>query len=144
MTGAELVAEAKDWINTRYKHQSSKKGIGTDCIGLIAGVARNCGVPDAVRWDADPRNHAYSILPSPVLLFEGTATYLQPARGPWQLGDVLLLKIRSSEPNHFALISALDPVYIIHAYFSARRVVENRLDQHWRAGLVGAYRFRGL
>ena len=42
LTRAGIVAEAREWIGTRYRHQGSLKGIGCDCLGLVRGVWRNC------------------------------------------------------------------------------------------------------
>ena len=35
-----IVAEARDWIGTPYRHQASLKGVGCDCLGLVRGVWR--------------------------------------------------------------------------------------------------------
>lgn len=35
---AAVVAEARDWIGTPYRHQASVKHAGCDCLGLIRGV----------------------------------------------------------------------------------------------------------
>ena len=37
---ATIVAEARAWIGTPYRHQGSLKGIGCDCLGLVRGVWR--------------------------------------------------------------------------------------------------------
>ncbi|NCO16648.1 MAG: peptidase, partial [Alphaproteobacteria bacterium] len=37
---ARIVAEARRWIGTPYVHQSSARGAGTDCLGLLRGVWR--------------------------------------------------------------------------------------------------------
>ena len=37
---AAIVAEARGWIGTPYRHQASLKGVGADCIGLVRGVWR--------------------------------------------------------------------------------------------------------
>lgn len=37
-----LVAEARSWIGTSYRHQASVKGVGCDCLGLVRGVWRAC------------------------------------------------------------------------------------------------------
>lgn len=41
-TRAAIVAEARGWIGTPYRHQASLKGVGCDCLGLVRGVWRNC------------------------------------------------------------------------------------------------------
>ncbi|MFL5163197.1 MAG: peptidase P60, partial [Microvirga sp.] len=35
-----ILAEARSWIGTPYRHQASLKGIGCDCLGLLRGVWR--------------------------------------------------------------------------------------------------------
>ena len=42
LTRDAIVAEARSWIGTRYRHQASLKGVGCDCLGLVRGVWRNC------------------------------------------------------------------------------------------------------
>ncbi len=36
--GARVVALARRWIGTPYRHQASLKGVGCDCLGLVRGV----------------------------------------------------------------------------------------------------------
>lgn len=41
MTAAErALIEARTWLGTPYQHQSSLKGVGCDCLGLVRGVWR--------------------------------------------------------------------------------------------------------
>ena len=35
-----IIAEARTWIGTPYRHQASLKGVGCDCLGLLRGVWR--------------------------------------------------------------------------------------------------------
>ena len=35
-----IIAEARAWIGTPYRHQASLKGVGCDCLGLVRGVWR--------------------------------------------------------------------------------------------------------
>ena len=37
---SEIVDAARSWIGTRYHHQTSVKGVGCDCLGLLAGIWR--------------------------------------------------------------------------------------------------------
>ena len=54
VTRADIVAEARAWIGTPYRHQASLKGVGCDCLGLVRGVWR------AVIGDEPERAPAYS------------------------------------------------------------------------------------
>lgn len=139
---AQIVEEARSWIGTRWQHQAAHKGVGTDCIGLIAGVAAACGIAESLLWQNDPTRRGYTRRPDPSLLREACERYLDPiALDAAQPGDVLLFRF-TGEPSHFGILSGRD--YVIHAYAQARQVVENRLDELWRSRLVGGYCFRGL
>jgi NlpC/P60 family putative phage cell wall peptidase len=37
---SRVIAEARAWIGTPYRHQASLRGIGCDCLGLVRGVWR--------------------------------------------------------------------------------------------------------
>ena len=37
---AAVLAEARSWLGTPYRHQASRKGVGCDCLGLVRGVWR--------------------------------------------------------------------------------------------------------
>lgn len=39
-TRQAIVAEARAWIGTPYRHQASLRGVGCDCLGLVRGVWR--------------------------------------------------------------------------------------------------------
>ena len=140
ITREAIIAAAREWIGTRWHHQGALKGIGCDCIGLIAGVARELGIPEAARFRADPRFRGYGRTPEPNMLRAAIAEYLNVAESE-QPGDILLMRF-DAEPQHFGFVSASD--YMIHAYAQARKVVENRIDDKWRRRIVGVYRFRGL
>ena len=144
ITRAQVVAEARTWIGTRWHHQASIKGVGSDCIGLVAGVARTLGIVGGDEFAVDPAVRGYGREPDPDMLLAACARYLEPVHLPEvQLGDILLLRF-SSEPQHFALISQRNPDYMLHAYAQARRIVENRIDAVWRSRIVRAYSYRGV
>lgn len=139
-TREQIVAEARRWLGTRWHHQASLRGVGTDCIGLIVGVARALGIKEAAQFDACDWIAGYGREPDPEMLRRACSVFLVPCRTPCP-GDILLLRFLG-EPQHFALVSA--PDYMIHAYAQARRVVENRIDDVWGGRIVGAYSYRGL
>ena len=46
-----ILASARSWIGTPYRHQASVKGAGCDCLGLLRGVWREVfedGEPEVV------------------------------------------------------------------------------------------------
>jgi NlpC/P60 family putative phage cell wall peptidase len=144
MNRALILAEAREWLGTRWQHQASVKGKGCDCIGLVAGVARSVGVAEAVEFFYDPRVRGYGRHPNPDMLTAACARYMDRVdlidRRP---ADVLVLRF-DHDPQHFAFLSRTDPDYIIHAYAQVRKVVENRIDALWRSRIVSAWRLRGI
>lgn len=143
MTGADIVRVAREWIGTRWRHQAAQRGVGTDCVGLLVGVAYELGLGDARAESRDVDFNGYGRAPDPSLLLRAANHYLEPAAGP-EVGGVLLMRF-ASNPQHFAIISQVSPLpYIIHAYAQARKVVENRVDTVWRQRIVRYYRFPGV
>jgi NlpC/P60 family putative phage cell wall peptidase len=39
-TRTRIIAEARAFIGTPYRHQASLQGVGCDCLGLVRGVWR--------------------------------------------------------------------------------------------------------
>lgn len=141
---AQIVAEARQWIGTRWQHQAALKGVATDCLGLVAGVGLNCNLPRANEWRRDQRSLGYGRIPDARTIVAACADYLdQVAVDDIRPGDILLLRF-SDGPQHFAIVSNLEPLRIVHAYAGVGRVVENGMDDNWRRRIVRAYRYRGL
>lgn len=142
-TRAQVVQEARSWIGTRWHHGAALKAVGTDCIGLIGGVAMVLRMQGAAAWKDDVAFKGYGRRPDPVQLLGGCEKYLDPATGPRQLADILVMRFEE-DPQHFGIVSALDPAYMIHAYAGARKVAENRIDELWESRIIGSFRYRGL
>lgn len=143
ITREAIVAEARTWIGTRWRHQARTKGVGTDCIGLLIGVGVALGIPGASDADRDPDSKNYGRQPDPNVLLPGCDRYL--ARIPLAeagLADILVMAFLR-DPQHFAIISRVDPMYLIHAYAQRRAVVENGVKVAG-AKVLRAYRFRGV
>ena len=143
-----VVAEAREWVGTPYRHGQALKGAGCDCIGLIGGVPVALGLPSGDAWAADPAIKGYGRDPDPRMLLPACHRHLVPTDEPG-LGDILLLRWHR-EPHHFAIIVQADPLRIVHAYASARKVCETPVDGYWRAGvrwrdlILSGWRYREL
>jgi len=144
-TRAEVVAEARRHLGVRWRHQGRNLALSVDCIGYVGGVGLALGVPGAAEWLADARFAGYGRQPNADMIYKACAEYLDPVspKGAALPGDILLMRFEA-EPQHFAILSALDPPYMLHALAQARRVVEHRMDETWQARVVCAYRYRGV
>lgn len=142
-TRQQIVAEARTWLDTRYLHQGRRKGVGVDCIGLAGMVALATGVAGAQEWYADQTMHCYGITPDPDFLWAACNRFLDPiAPADATLADLLVMAF-PRQPQHFAVVSRVQPTYVIHAYLQRRKVVENSLPIA-RSKVIAAYKFRGV
>lgn len=147
VTRADIVAEARQWIGTRYQHQGRSKQVATDCGGLVYGVGFALGLLPDVRDIPQAKMFAgYARQAANGSLLRACQSLLLPASTPHQAGDVVLMQF-TGEPQHVGIFGDYrtgSGLSIIHAYAPLRRVVEHRLDDTWRARIVAAWRFPGV
>ncbi len=138
---AAIVAEARSWLGTPYRHQASLKGVGCDCLGLVRGVCR-------AVWGREPESvppyaadWAEAAAGEP--LAEAALRHLVPIDvADIAAGDVLLFRWRAGmTAKHAAIVSA--PEMMIHAHDGAA-VAEVALAPWWRRRLAYAFRFPGV
>jgi NlpC/P60 family putative phage cell wall peptidase len=137
-----IVARARAWIGTPYRHQASCRGAGSDCLGLLRGVWRETlgPEPEAVPgytadWSEPGRTED--------LLDAARRNLVEIDRSEMQPGDVLVLRMRESGvAKHVGILggSPSGMPTLIHAY-SGRGVVESSLTPTWARRIAGAFRF---
>lgn len=136
----EIVAEARKWLGTPYIHQASKCQIGTDCLGLIRGVYRAlCGA----EAEIPPAYERVATAHDGETLWEAAQRHLLPVQGSAQAGQVLLFRLRPSEPAHHLAICSGDrqrAMSMIHACFGAS-VVEVNYHRWWQSRCVAQFEF---
>ncbi|KAA2237251.1 NlpC/P60 family protein [Salinarimonas soli] len=131
---APIVAAARGWIGTPFRHQASLKGVGCDCLGLVRGVWREVVGAEPEAPPAYPPDWAAT---GRDLLREAIARHCVPAEGIGP-GAVLLLAWRDGAPaGHCAI--ATGPDAIVHAHAGA--VVAEVSLRVWRRRVVGVFRF---
>ena len=137
-----VVAAARAWLGTPYRHQASVKGEGADCLGLVRGVWRE------VVGDEPEGLPAYA----PDWAEVGTDETLLEAARRWMVevpvakmepGDVLLFRMSAGcAVKHCAVLSDVGPPEprIIHAYWG-RAVVESWMGPWWMRRVAAVFRF---
>ncbi|MBZ8118520.1 peptidase [Roseovarius sp. LXJ103] len=138
---AQVVAAARGWIGTPYRHQASLRGAGTDCLGLLRGVLREV-------LGAEPeRPPAYSMdwsEPARIeALWQAAERHLRPKRMDDEApGDVLLFRMRDGAvAKHLGIVGHVgSEASFIHAY-SSHAVVESPLGAPWRRRIVARFTF---
>jgi len=136
-TPEEIVAEARGWIGTRWDHQQRTKGVGTDCAGLVIGVARDLGL-------AQPEIAPYARQPSQNALLRHCSAHMQRVKGPG-LGRVAVMRFQE-EPQHLGIFGdyPLGGLSLIHGYAQSRKVVEHRFDETWTSRVVAVFLLPGV
>jgi NlpC/P60 family putative phage cell wall peptidase len=141
MTRTAIVAEARAWIGTRYRHQASVKGVGCDCLGLVRGVWRACvgAEPEAVPAYAPDWAEARG----DETLADAAFRHLIPvAREEFDAGDVLLFRWRDGFiAKHVAIASSA--ATMVHAHDGAS-VCEIAIAPWWRRRIAYAFQFPGV
>jgi NlpC/P60 family putative phage cell wall peptidase len=144
---AAIVAEARSWIGTPYRHQGSLKGAGCDCLGLVRGVYRAFYGPEkepitpySPYWAEESGQETLRDAARRHLVEIDAAPFRNGA--PLDAGDVILIRVRDRGiAKHAAIASGPDA--IIHAY-ERHAVAEDALPAAWRRRIAYAFRFPGI
>jgi len=133
----DVIAKARSFIGTPFKHMGRIPGEGLDCIGLIQVTLHECGLL------LDKQTGGYGRAARPGMLIGGLEdTFQRVNPSEMREGDIILFSI-TSEPQHVAWYTGDDT--FIHAYaLTPRRVTEQRLNKQWRTRIRGVFRVREL
>jgi NlpC/P60 family putative phage cell wall peptidase len=141
-----IVAEARAWIGTPYRHQASLKGVGCDCLGLVRGVWRALIGAEPER--APPYSRDWAEASGEETLARAARIHLaEIAPEDFAPGDVLLFRYRAHYPaKHAAIVTARAagaPSLMVHAHDGAA-VAEVAIAPWWRRRLAYAFHFPGV
>jgi NlpC/P60 family putative phage cell wall peptidase len=144
MSGLErsmIVAAARRWIGTPYRHQASLIHVGCDCLGLVRGVWRE--VVGAEPEEPPPYTPDWAEARGLETLLTAARTHFREIGGAdIRPGDVLLFRFRDHLPaKHLGI--ATSATHMAHAHGGAC-VAEVAIGAHWRKQLVGAFAFPGV
>ncbi|MCB2110660.1 peptidase [Albidovulum sp.] len=139
---AEIVACARIWIGTPYRHQASVRGAGADCLGLIRGVWRALygQEPEAIP----PYTFDWSEADGQERLWRAAARLMRscPAGAPPEPGQVLLFRMRDGAvAKHLGILTeAGDRAAFVHAY-TGHGVIESPLSAPWARRVAARFEF---
>jgi NlpC/P60 family putative phage cell wall peptidase len=133
----EIVAAARRWIGTPYRHQASRCQVGCDCLGLVRGVWREVlgEEPEAVPayspdW-AEARGEE--------TLLAAAARHFVPA-SEVRPGSVLVFRWKAGAPaKHVGVATGAGR--LVHAYDAAGKAVEGALAPVWSRRLAAVFDF---
>jgi len=133
-----IVAVARTWIGTPYRHQGARKGVGCDCLGLVRGVwveitGSAAQEPGAYAPDWAERAGSERLMTAarqhcgdPVPLSHAVA------------GDIVLFRWRAGvAAKHAGILTG--PDHFIHSYEPAG-VIESALVPSWQRRIAAVHR----
>ncbi len=141
---AQIVEAARKYLGCPWRHQGRAR-TGTDCAGLLVMVGWDLGVES---WDPG-KHHGYLRIPDGKTVNEimgAIMDKLQPNEETLIPGHVVQIAYLSGQKEmvtHMGILTDLDGLGLIHAYFPMGRVVEHRLDEEWLQRVTGVFRIRG-
>lgn len=139
--GEQVVAAAETWVGTPFHAQASVKGVGCDCKGLVAGVARDLGRGEADSWAALTADYDISRVPVEQLR-AGLEELFDRVDGQAIAGDILLLRV-GVRLQHLAIHAGEGPQgpEMIHCWArGAQKVVRCPIGSYWQ--VQSAWRWR--
>lgn len=138
ITVPQFQGEADSWLGTPFRHLTSVKQRGTDCIGLVLGVYRQFGILKNVKlphypfdwWLHAESNGVFDLLKSQLTL--------EKLHDNFQVGDVMVYSYGRADEAHVGLYTARNT--LIHSVADIG-VIESRLDEpRYAKRLQHAYR----
>lgn len=134
--------EALSWIGTPFRWQQSTKGEGADCKGLVAGVARELGRPEAESLEAQMAGEYRTGHVPTRALRQGLARLFDKVVD-MQPGDILLLKVHD-KPQHLGIY--VGGGRMVHTYIGVGQVRSTPLGNggpySWLSQIVSIWRWR--
>lgn len=144
-TRAQILLEARKWLNTPFAARGRTLGQQLDCVGLPLMVAEALGLRDKSGMPLNGSTYTtYSDQPVGSFVNDACMAHLvyKPVR-EMEPGDVLTMSIPDS-PCHVGIVGedSKRRITIIHAYAGgAAKVVEHLLDEKWRRRICACYSF---
>lgn len=143
MRQADVVACARRWVGTPWRHQGRSEA-GIDCAGLPIAIAKELGL-------ADVRVSGYGRQPDGRTLRSICRRYMRPVEvSEMSPGDVVTMRFPGAvDESHLAVVvdhprRGLGIVHALNAKDGRGRVVEHGLDDAWRSRITAVYRLPGI
>lgn len=137
----KIIKSARSWIGTPFKHQGRVKNQGTDCLGLIVGIAKECDLKTRSGQslaEYDVTGYDLSIDSDKLSQFLASNLELSHKIEP---GCLAILSF-DSNPQHLAIISEYSDhsLGIIHADIKSACVTEHFLDEVYLSRITKIYK----
>lgn len=140
-----IVEEALSWVGTPWAHQQAVKGVGADCAGFLAAVAKATGATPDVAFEGNYRRREDGRAMLGELMRYLDYVGASADAGLIRPADVIAFHdgFHFDDPAHLAFASRLAPyAKMVHA--SERGIRHHRLDIKLRSMIHGIWRVPNL
>jgi len=138
-TQVDIVAEARTWVGTPYRHHGRNK-YGLDCCGLIVVVGNKFGLVEYEdMW--------YGPMPDGVqLIAECNKVFGKPLNRLVAGGVAVMWMSKRNMPQHMGIIVPYrkTELGLVHSYQTFNGVREHRLDEMYQRRIVAVYGYPGV
>jgi cell wall-associated NlpC family hydrolase len=150
-TAAEVIEQARKYVDTPFLDKGRRIGQGIDCVGLVLCVAEDLAILDRRGVPLLRTDYVdYSPQPNDAFVHETCIDRLerQAPGAPFYPGAVVSMRI-PTYPCHVGIIAERpESLYLIHAYSSPNQKVnkcsEIIFDVSWMRRVVGIFKFTGV
>jgi cell wall-associated NlpC family hydrolase len=118
-----ILIEARSWVGTPYMDGQAVKGAGVDCAMLCIRAAADSGA--FLFEDPRPYNSQFFLHTDDEIFLDYFLAHGVKVETP-RVGDIAFFKMGRAYA-HAGIISALEPLRIIHAMNAYKRVVEEEV-----------------
>ena len=132
----DIIKAARSYLGTPFHHLGRVKGVGVDCVGMVAGVLSSMGVPyvDLPVYSRQPDGFT--------LERELDSCLVAIDRHHILPGDVLSFWYQyRNKPCHVGIATDIG---VIHTNAAIGKVVEHHLDDFWAKRISRVYQLPGV
>ena len=135
---ARVVEAARAWLGTPYHHAADLHGVGVDCAMLLVRVFCDLGFIEP--FDPRPYTRDWHLHRTDERYLSFLLARAREVERP-QAGDMIVFKIGRCYA-HGGIVTAAEPLTILHAFLPAACVVEEEAARNAELGeRLGAARF---
>lgn len=137
----DIVATARSWLGTPYRHQASLKGAGADCLGLVRGVW--CEIYGTEPEAPPPYTRDWAEATGLETMIAAADQHFNTVEVSAALpGDVLVFRLRAGcVAKHAAILTT--PCMFLHA-MEGCFASEVPLSPWWRRRIARVFSFPGV
>ena len=133
ITSQDIIDEVRSWIGTPVVRSGSVKGKGCNCLGMMAGAAKNLGREDL--WQVFEPYRGLEAPPDRLFMFRALKRHLIKVD---KVEPGCLIFSMAKETSHVGLVTRVNPVYVAEA-------LPPRVDEHALMQLfIAAFKIPGV